>query len=321
MKDEFKVFVVVAGLLLTAFFLLSCSSQSEIKPNGVAPTPTTDTDDPRIIESDLGSDGVIEPWIPPFEEHDLMALATFFVTGIDMFYDVHRRVPVDFEEYLESGIPMLIPNDYATGEPYYLVDELDMDDTRGFTFWSDGEDSCIFELVIYNIWTEENEVFTSDFDEDDWRDYKTVDDVPGIRANTTIDFDNTKLNYSVIFFTDYSHFYAFKYGGAPSSLYQMLSGKGDPIEAGWQWEPDEAYYFEFGINPDKQRYYTRQGCCTLVVSYIYEEPKDAEDYIQGVDEWFFFDPEEIPPSEDIIVMDPYITSDSFYDGYLQLTNN
>ena len=264
----------------------------------------------------------------------LMILHIFVDSGFDAFYRVYRRVPNSFDEYIQSGIPMLIPNDYISGQVYHIVDKIDFNDTSGFTFSSDGVDNCQLDFIVKNLETEEKEILSFKFDENNWRDYKIVENKPGILFKEKFDFDRAKRYYCISFFSRYSYIYAAKHNGeAPESLSQLFQGQGSLIEKGWQWVPEPGQvrdYFEFGFDIDKDRLYHIQGSkyqkpgspMSVIIHQLYGPDKEwqvkenGEIEVKGVD-WWEFKTDEVPT--DIIEMKPYITSKSFYSGYEEIT--
>ena len=258
---------------------------------------------------------------PVFHERRLWVFADY---GITAFYKLHKRVPNSYDEYLESGFPLQIPNDYLTGKPYRLVDELDLSDPSGFTFETDGNESCKFNFVIINDKTEVRETRTFKFNERHWEPYKT-----GLFSKNKYNFDWAKKEYCIGAFYDLSFAFMEEFGKAPESLADLMTNTGTLIEAGWQWSPvdtsDSKVYFEFGIDTGKARIYQQHGCkgeckpMNINVQQLYPEddvPGGREE-VEGINLWSYKSDENVPSA--ICNMKKFISSDSFYDGYIEIS--
>jgi hypothetical protein len=250
-----------------------------------------------------------------------LTFSIFTDNGINAFYALNKRVPKSFDEYISSGFPIMIPNDYVTNKPYHLVESVNVSDTTGFTFWSDGVDECRFEFAINNDDTGQNEIYTKSYTSHNFAEYKN-----GIMDHDYY-FDMVKREHCMRVFPAYAYIYMAKHsGGLPDNIAEMLKDEGIPLEAGWKWTPVfPKEYFEFGIDTEKQRYYTIQGSKdmqadrggAIVIQQMYNEVRVNFERVKGVDEWSFRTVS--PPPADVIEMNKYIASDSFYDGYLALT--
>lgn len=350
MKELKNIAKVYRAIILFCFVLLvfGCGSgSSSNQPSDIVPVIPEDSLDQR--------EGTEVEGLAPNEENELIPyyaqerLSLFTRDGVVKFYALNRRVPVSFEEYIESGFPMIIPTDFATGEPYHLTDELNPEDTTGFTFWSDGADSCKFTFVINSMRTNENESMEVDltgyFD-----NYKIIDGVPGIFApdpnkppgDSTEYFNRLKQGYCLHFFGGYYNLVLNKYRALgkypdvyPSTLKDIFEGEGTLIKKGWEWTPDSSSkaFFEFGIDPPKMRCYQIWGCkrspegkpCRILIHQIYGQEKRIKnlaehhlEYVEGRDWWEFTADEDIP--SDVLVKNKMVSSESFIDAYYSILN-
>lgn len=350
MKESKRITKVFRAIILFCFvlLLLGCGSgSSSNQPTDIVPVIPEDGLDQREGTDEQGPSLGDDKYIIPY--YAQQRLRFFGREGVVKFYALNRRVPVSFEEYIESGFPMIIPTDYVTGEPYHLTDELNLEDTTGFTFWSDGVDSCKFTFVINSMRTNENETMEVDltgyFD-----DYRIIDGVPGIFApnpdNPPVDptrhFNKLKQDYCLHFFGGYYNLVLNKYRALgkypdeyPSSLKDIFEGEGTLIKKGWEWTPDPSSkaFFEFGIDPPKMRCYQIWGCkrspegkpCRILIHQIYGQEKRIKnlaeidmEYVEGRDWWEFTTADDIP--HDVLVRNKMVSSDSFIDAYYSILN-
>lgn len=329
----FRNLLVVSSVILVWICIVGCNNPASEAKSNTGDSSTSNVVNENAVQRplDYSSEERIPPSIEasfPFKWHDHLTFSNFTDHGINAFYALNKRVPKSFDEYISSGFPIMIPNDYVTGKPYHLVESVDLADTTGFTFWSDGVDQCRFEFAINNDDTGQNEIYTKSFTERNFSMYKTIDGVPQILANSETYFDKVKREHCMWVFPSYAYIYMAKHsGGLPNSIAEMLKEEGTPLEAGWKWTPEfPGEYFEFGIDTEKQRYYTIQGSkdmqadrgMAIAIQQMYNEVRVNFERTKGVDIWSFRT--DSPPPADIIEMNKYIASDSFYDGYLALTN-
>jgi len=314
-------------LCAVLFFLLlsmlaGCSSDTKLE-KAMAVQP--DTAGQPMITRGAGSSE--RPALPPVEDrlpypwfvHNIFR--AFTNIGMHSYYALNKHVPLSFEDYINSGIPLLIPKDYVSGKTYHLVDSIDINDTSGFTFTSDGIDTCTFEFVIKNNKTNSNQIHPFRFDSSDFLDFKS-----GMFSTTSYYFDQVKREHCVFFFTIYGYIYLDKHDGkAPESLVEMLKDEGEPIEAGWKWspEPGSNEYFEYGIDASKLRSYhiqigpkTPSGEMAIAIQQMHKGVRTGYKLVEGVDIWGFRSKDSVPP--DVIELNKFISSDTFYEGYRQI---
>ncbi|MCD6218147.1 hypothetical protein J7L05_09880 [bacterium] len=313
---------IVVFLLFGLLFQLGCSKDSSkekvimVQPDVSEQQKNTQ----RTSSLDEQNPPSIEDLLPyPWYVHCIFR--AFTDIGISSYYAFNKHVPTTFEDYISSGIPLLIPNDYVSGQTYHLVDTIDINDTSGFTFTSDGIDTCAFEFVINNNKTNSNQIHTKKFNSNYFLDYKD-----GIFTRTHYSFDKVKREYCLQFFNNYGYIYLDKHNGeAPDNLVEMLKDEGEPIEAGWKWapEPGSNEYFEYGIDTSKLRSYhiqvskrTPPGEAAIVVQQMHEGVRINYERVKGVDDWSFGSRDSVEP--DIVELNMFISSDNFYDGYVKL---
>jgi hypothetical protein len=278
----------------------------------------------KVIERDASSideQRTLDDVLPDPVWHD-RKLQVFANDGIEAFYRLYKRVPLSYEEYLNSGIPMLVPNDYITGKPYVKVNKIDLSDSTGFTFETDGIETCKFEFVIINDQTNEREIRTVSLGDSSWEDYKT-----GLFSKNNYDFDWVKREYCLISACILSIAYMEEFGKAPGSLAEMLENEGPLIEESWKWVPinkgSSTAYCEFGIDSEKARLYHKNGCVgnckplRIIIKQLYsDQVPGGREEIDGINWWEYTSDDEIPP--DVCNMNKFLSSDSFYDGYVQI---
>lgn len=313
---------IVVFLAVGFLFQLGCSKDSSQEKTIVVQPDLSEQQicTERISSQDDQSRKSVEEMMPyPFYVHGI--IYAFTDIGIRSYYALNKHVPPSFADYISSGIPLLIPNDYVSGKTYHLVDSIDMDDTSGFTFTSDGIDTCAFKFVIKNNKTNSNQIHTKKFNSNHFLDYKD-----GIFTTTQYYFDKVKREHCLSFFTYYGYIYINKHDGeAPDNLLEMLKNEGEPIEAGWKWEPEPGSneYFEYGIDTSQLRSYTIQigkktppGEAAIVVQQMHEGVRVNHEREKGIDDWSFGSRDSVDP--DVVDLNMFISSDDFYDGYLQL---
>lgn len=307
--------MIITLALLTAF-ISGCTNtniQDLKSPNTESKREKTS----KIIDHNLSSsdaEWTLDALIPPDPIWHHFKLHVFAQIGIESFYQFKRRVPASYEEYLDSGIPMLVPNDYITGKPYVKVDKIDMSDSTGFTFETDGNESCKLEFVIINVKTNVREIRTFNLGKSVWREYKTG----GLAANKKHDFDSAKREFCVFSFMELTIAYIVEFGKPPDTLAEMFKNEGPLIEKGWKWIPDntddKTDYFEFGVDVVKARYYLKYGCignCEPLTIMISELNFDISPR-----SWEYTSDDVIPP--DVCNMNKFLSSDALYDGYVQI---
>jgi len=260
---------------------------------------------------------------PSYVDYRLMMFA---FNGIESFYRLHKHVPSSLSEYYNSGFPLLIPVDYITGKTYHPVDTIDLNDSTGFTFWSDGIDSCRFDFVVYNENKGKKEIRTWECkDKETWVDYKVVDGKPGLLMVNDYYFDWVKMEDCMEFFYYYGLIHMEKNKKAPENLAEMFKSEGTLIEAGWKWSPKEngeLNFFEFGWDLEKNRFYHITGCSigckkNIMIYQAFDNEEQNDKRIENVNAWELSMDQDIPT--DIITLNKFISSDSFYDGYLEIT--
>lgn len=252
----------------------------------------------------------------------------FVQEPMEAFYALNKRFPSTFDEYKNSGFLMIIPTDYVSGKPYHLVDNINLEDTSGFTFSSDGQDSCKFEFVIHNRQTDAIEKIDCDLS-GMYNDYKT-----GFTSKMIQSFDSLKYNYCIGFFGAYYQLALNKYRHQgiypeqyPHNLKDIFTGEGILIKKGWEWVPetDSKYNFEFGIDPEKFRFYIATGCgrsegkpCHIFIGEYDGTPVVAKHMDNsGREQWEYDSFDDIPA--DFFVRKTMVTSKSFIDAYYDIT--
>ena len=314
---------LIITLTLLAAFLSGCSSgnaqvvknsdkkpDSEIAGEGI---------DPDSISKYAQQNEAYSLPEPVWHERKLWIFAH---DGIEAFYKINRRVPKSYEEYLDSGVPLLVPNDYITGKPYVKVDRINMSDSTGFTFETDGNETCKLEFVVNNDQTDEREIRSISVSESSWRDYKTSPHINDLYYSS-----RAKRDYFLMSFILFSISYVEEFGKAPATLAEMFENEGPLIEKSWKWVPytfeKSTVYFEFGIDSEKTRLYFKNGRIgnakplKIRIKQLYSnEVPGGRDDIEGVDWWEYTSEDEIP--QDVCNMNKFLSSDSFYDGYVQI---
>lgn len=253
----------------------------------------------------------------------------FTYAGIEAFYQLNKHVPASFQEYIDSGIPMIIPVDDQSGKVYHLVEKLNMADTSGFTFTSDGIDTCRFTFIV------DGEEKKYEATSNTWADYKDDGNVRGVLAGN-YSFDGSKREFTAKFFQKYATVYAQShYGQAPEALYDLFEGRGQLIEAGWKWTPAQdgkITFLEIGFDTEKEREYHIMGATypdgsptkpmTVCVNQLYGPDKlwdkkvDGIYNIPGINSWVFTTDNM---RSDVFERKPYFTADKCYEIYKALT--
>lgn len=316
------------SIILIFAIQTGCSSGKPVVKGPVYSSTNNDSNNWQMIRKETSSIDETPSLddLLPYPYYVDRGLWVFAMLGIDSFYRLNKRVPVSFDEYVESGMPMIMPNDYITGKPYRLSDKTDLNDTTGFSFISDGVDICQFDFVVNNDKTGKNEKHSFKCDEEYWRDYKIMDGEPGLLLKNNYDFDWVKREYCLNFFLEYSAIYMEKYKTVPKNLNDMFKNEGIPIEKGWRWMPESGKnmdYFEFGIDTEKARVYHIIGCkgkseMPIVIYQLYDELIVNQEQVEGINIWEYKTNDVIP--SEVIDKNMLISSDSFFDGYLEITS-
>jgi len=241
----------------------------------------------------------------PIPEHAKMALVYFCNVGIAAYFDMNKKVPKWWEEdYIKSGIPMMMPNDYVTGKPYHFVKKLDMNDTSGFTYDYKNPQQCEFEFVFKNSKTNEN-----------FSQVIFIGQKPR-QGGKLYNFNESKRDYCINFLTTYAKIYASKHDGkAPQNLKQMLKGEGKLIEAGWKWsaKPGANAYFEWGMDIKKCRVYFTAQRIQKKETHVQQLAFKGGAPVEGKEHWTFKSDEKIPP--DVCVKTKFISADGLHAFY------
>jgi len=304
---------IATFIIILLIFSCGCSAKKipAKEPLNISPSyPPNSEMTQRAIENKTNPPTFEELFgFPAYADRRLMEFAN---REIELFYRLHKHVPSSLSEYYNSGIPLLIPVDYITGKTYHPVDTIDLNDSTGFTFWSDGIDSCRFDFVVYNENKGKKEIRT-------WKCN------PRLLMVNDYYFDWVKMEECMQFFYCYGLIYMEKNKKAPENLAEMFKNEGTLIEAGWKWSPKEngeLNFFEFGWDLEKNRFYHITGCSigckkNIMIYQAFDNEEQNDKRIENVNAWEFSMDQDIPT--DIITLNKFISSDSFYDGYLEIT--
>ena len=234
-------------------------------------------------------------------EYASLAINYFTKIGISAYFDLNKKVPKWWDDYLKSGIPMMIPNDYVTGKLYHKVKDIDLKDTSGFAYNYKNAQECSFEFVFKDPKTGEN--FS--------REIK-ITQKP--RPGRFYEFNISKRDYTINFLSTYAKIYALKHDGkAPKNLREMLKGEGKLIEAGWKWttSPNSNAYFEWGMDTSKCRQYFITEKLSRSETHVGDVGSSMID--SGGNHWTFKQGEKIPA--DVCVKTKFISSDGLYSFF------
>jgi len=326
MKSNYRLILLISLLLSFSIFInwdMDKGKEIPVQPGEInsitqsnVPVQERDTQGSGDSEKDRKLKEALDA--RPYGQTIATMFDDFTTLGIESYYSLYKHVPDSFENYIQSGIPLLIPNDYVSSKTYHLVDNIDINDTSGFTFTSDGIDTCSFEFVIRNKHINDNEIHAIKYGPINWMDFKDGGFLSGTQY-----FDKAKREFCLVFFTDYGYIFLDKYGRAPENIVEMLKNEGQPIEAGWKWNPQPGEYFEYGIDTSKLRSYhiqrsrkSRPGKAAVVIYQMHSDIWLNHEPQMGVDTWRFSSIDQVP--SDVAEPRKFISSDSFYDGYRML---
>ena len=284
--------IVIIGLMLAFMMVNPIETSFSMQPKGERYVPFKESPSTKLESL-------------PIPEYAKLTLNYFCNVGIAAYFDLNKKVPKWFEEdYLKSGIPMIMPVDYVSGKPYHFVKKLDQNDTSGFTYDYKNPQQCQFEFILKNSKTGQlfNHVIF-------------IGQKP--RPDKLYVFNECKRDYCINFFMTYAKIYVLKNDGkAPKNLKQMLSGEGKLIEAGWKWsaKPGGNTFFEWGMDTSKCRiYYVAQRVQKKEthVLQIAISPSGALKPDSG--SWTFKADEKVPT--DVCTKTKFISADGLYAFY------
>jgi len=231
--------------------------------------------------------------------------------GVSWFTELYKRVPANWNEYVNSGIPMIIPKDYFSGKTYHLVDQLDINDTSGFTFTTDGDRKCEFQFVMQNTKTKKNFVYKIPFR------YNTKRTGASSPVSDEI-FNQMKIESLYQFYLDYAIIYSNQHNGkAPASLKEMLGGEGQLIEKSWNWKSSGGY-FEFGADVAKNRVYLvrkykPEGKKSVYIEQLYPEEQINQEPVKGKTYWEYSNEDKVPAK--VLTKTKFIDTNGLYAFY------
>jgi len=288
-----RSFFLISLMVLLLSGNLADIARSQDNANGENTTPKAAVPNPN-----RGITGKKEVEKIPCPEYVELALNYFTRIGISTYFDLNKKVPKWWDDYLKSGIPMMIPNDYVTGKPYHKVDKVDLNDTTGFVYHYKNGQECEFEFVLKNPKTGQNISHLI-----------RISQKP--RRGALYQLNISKRDYCINFLSTYAKIHVLKHEGkAPKNLREMLKGEGKLIEAGWKWSTKNIgnAYFEWGMDINKNRIYFITEKISRSVTQVQEVGASP-----GDNRWTFKQGEKIPA--DVCVKTKFISSNGLYAFY------
>jgi len=281
--------IVIIGLMLAFMIASPIETSFSMQPKGERYVPFKEAPSTKLNEL-------------PIPEHVKLAINYFCNVGISTYFDLNKKVPKWFDEdYIKSGIPMMMPNDYVTGKPYHLVKKIDLNDTSGFTYDYKNPQQCQFEFVFKSSKNGENFSYVV-----------FIGEKP--RPSKLYNFNECKRDYCINFFTTYAKIYVLKHDGkAPKNLKQMLKGEGKLIEAGWKWsaKPGGNTFFEWGMDISKCRIYFIAQRVQKKETHVLQIAVSASGVLKpDSGSWAFKADEKIPT--DVCTKTKFISADGLY---------